>query len=155
VRAELVIVKTPDGSGKLELTKYYTPADDEGAHPSPANRLGIRHIAFVVRDLDTIVNGLLSRRRLSGCGRRSPRSRHQPTALPATGRASPPANPSAVQRPNSVSERAQWACTTGADMAPIRELCVGLDMARQSVSASAPARFRAGRLDVRGMVMTR
>jgi catechol 2,3-dioxygenase-like lactoylglutathione lyase family enzyme len=57
-RAELVIVKTPDGSGKLELTKFHTPADEEGACPAPANRLGIRHIAFVVHDMDTIVNGL-------------------------------------------------------------------------------------------------
>lgn len=58
VRAELVVVRTPDGSGKLELTKYHRPADEESAHPSLANRLGIRHIAFVVDDLDTIVNGL-------------------------------------------------------------------------------------------------
>jgi hypothetical protein len=46
VRAELAVVRTPDGSGKLELTKYHRPADEEGAHPSLANRLGIRHIAF-------------------------------------------------------------------------------------------------------------
>jgi hypothetical protein len=58
VRADLVIVKTPDGSGKLELTKFHKPADEKGACPAPANRLGIRHIAFVVHDLDTIVNGL-------------------------------------------------------------------------------------------------
>ena len=32
--------------------------DEKGACPAPANRLGIRHIAFVVHDLDTIVNGL-------------------------------------------------------------------------------------------------
>ncbi|HEX2646177.1 MAG TPA: VOC family protein, partial [Candidatus Dormibacteraeota bacterium] len=39
VRAELVIVRTPDGSGKLELAKYHAPADNEGTHPLPANRL--------------------------------------------------------------------------------------------------------------------
>jgi hypothetical protein len=54
-RAELVIVKTPDGSG--ELTKFHTPAGEKRACPAPANRLRIRHIAFVVHDLDTIVNG--------------------------------------------------------------------------------------------------
>src|SRR5262245_41819018 len=58
VRAELVMVRTPDGSGKLELVKYHTPADDGGVHPSPANRLGFRHIAIEVNHLDTIVDGL-------------------------------------------------------------------------------------------------
>ena len=58
VRAELVMVRTPDGSGKLELVKYHTPADNEGAHPLPANRLGFRHVAFEVNNLDTIVSGL-------------------------------------------------------------------------------------------------
>lgn len=58
VRAEIVFVRTPDGSGKLELVKYHAPADHEGARPLPANRLGFRHIAFEVKDLDTIVNGL-------------------------------------------------------------------------------------------------
>lgn len=58
VRAEVVMVQAPDGSGKLELVKYHAPADDEGAHPSPANRLGFRHIAIEVDDLNTIVDGL-------------------------------------------------------------------------------------------------
>jgi catechol 2,3-dioxygenase-like lactoylglutathione lyase family enzyme len=58
VRAELVMVRTPDGSGKLELVKYHAPADNEGAHPSPANRTGFRHIAIEVDGLDTIVDGL-------------------------------------------------------------------------------------------------
>jgi catechol 2,3-dioxygenase-like lactoylglutathione lyase family enzyme len=58
VRAELVMVRTPDGSGKLELVKYHAPADNEGAHPLPTNRLDFRHIAFEVNNLDTIVNGL-------------------------------------------------------------------------------------------------
>lgn len=58
VRTKLVIVRTPDGCGKLGLTKYHTPADDEGAHRSQANQLGFRHIAFVVSNLDTIVAGL-------------------------------------------------------------------------------------------------
>jgi catechol 2,3-dioxygenase-like lactoylglutathione lyase family enzyme len=51
-------VRTPDGSGKLEIVKYHSPADDEGAHPLPANRLGFRHIAIQVDDLNTIVAGL-------------------------------------------------------------------------------------------------
>lgn len=58
VRAELVFVRTPDGSGRLELVKYHAPADDQGAHPMPVNRLGFRHIALEVDDLNAIVAGL-------------------------------------------------------------------------------------------------
>ncbi len=58
VRAEVVMVRTPDGSGTLELVKFYAPADDTGARPLPANRLGFRHIAIEVTDLDTVVDGL-------------------------------------------------------------------------------------------------
>ena len=58
VQAEVVIVRTPDRSGRLELVKYHTPADNDGAHPLPANRLGFRHLAFEVNDLNTIVDAL-------------------------------------------------------------------------------------------------
>lgn len=58
VRAEIVMVRAPDGSGRLELVKYHAPADDGGAHPSPPNRLGFRHVAVEVDDLTAIVDGL-------------------------------------------------------------------------------------------------
>ena len=58
VRAELVMVRTPDGSGRLEVVKYHAPADDNGVHPLPANRLGFRHICIEVNDLTAIVDGL-------------------------------------------------------------------------------------------------
>ena len=58
VRAEVVMVRTPDGSGRLELAKYHAPADAEGAHPWPPNRLGLRHICIEVNDLNTLVAGL-------------------------------------------------------------------------------------------------
>lgn len=58
VRAELVFMRTPDGSGRLELVKYHTPADNQGAHPMPVNRLGFRHITLEVDDLNAIVAGL-------------------------------------------------------------------------------------------------
>lgn len=58
VRAEIVFVRTPDGSGSLELVKYHAPADNEEARNLPANRLGFRHIAFEVNGLNAIVNGL-------------------------------------------------------------------------------------------------
>ena len=64
VRAELMMVRTPDGNGTLELVKYHAPTDntvdtdDTGRRPLPANRLGFRHIAIEVNDLNTIVAGL-------------------------------------------------------------------------------------------------
>jgi catechol 2,3-dioxygenase-like lactoylglutathione lyase family enzyme len=58
VRAEMVFVRTPDGNGRLELSKFHSPSDDEGAPPAAANRLGIRHVSFVVDDLETMVEGL-------------------------------------------------------------------------------------------------
>ena len=36
VRAELAMVRTPDGTGRLELIKYHAPADTESSHPWPA-----------------------------------------------------------------------------------------------------------------------
>jgi catechol 2,3-dioxygenase-like lactoylglutathione lyase family enzyme len=55
------MVRTPDGTGKLELVKYHAPADTEGAQPLPANRLGFRHICIEVNDLNAIVDGLRDR----------------------------------------------------------------------------------------------
>lgn len=60
-RVEGIMVRTPDGTGKLELVKFHAPSDDEGVHPLPANRLGFRHIALEVNGLQTIVDGLRSR----------------------------------------------------------------------------------------------
>src|SRR4051794_95324 len=56
VRADVVIVQTPDGSGKLELTRFHKPADNEGPQAAAANRLGIRHILFAVDGLDEILD---------------------------------------------------------------------------------------------------
>lgn len=58
VQAEMVTVNAPDGSGRLELTKYHRPADPAAAQSPLANRLGFRHIAYVVDDLDRVVERL-------------------------------------------------------------------------------------------------
>ena len=55
VRAEVMMVRTPDRTGKLELVKYHSPADDNGAQVLPPNRPGFRHIAIEVDDLNVIV----------------------------------------------------------------------------------------------------
>ena len=61
VRADIAMMRTPDGHGRVELSKFHTPpavrADPESA---PANTLGIRRIMFAVDDLDDVVARLRS-----------------------------------------------------------------------------------------------
>lgn len=61
VRADIAMLQTPDGHGRLELTKFHTPPAEGGNRHSPANTPGIRHIAFAVEDIDGIVAGLRAR----------------------------------------------------------------------------------------------
>ncbi|MBF6614991.1 MAG: VOC family protein [Chloroflexi bacterium] len=39
----------------IELVKYHTPSDENGIQQPLANTLGIRHIAFVVEDIEAVV----------------------------------------------------------------------------------------------------
>jgi catechol 2,3-dioxygenase-like lactoylglutathione lyase family enzyme len=56
VQADITMLRTPDGHGRVELTRYHTPpavrAEPENA---PANTLGIRRIMFAVEDIDDVV----------------------------------------------------------------------------------------------------
>ena len=54
-RAQIAMVETPDGHGRLELTKFDAPPGRGGDRHAPANTPGIRHVAFVVDDLDAVV----------------------------------------------------------------------------------------------------
>ena len=58
VRADIAMMQTPDGNGRLELVKYHAPANEGGDRHAPANTPGIRHIAFAVDDIDAVVAGL-------------------------------------------------------------------------------------------------
>lgn len=58
VRSEIVMLRTPEGSGKLELASFHAPTDEQGPEAAPANRLGIRHILFSVDGLDAILDTL-------------------------------------------------------------------------------------------------
>jgi catechol 2,3-dioxygenase-like lactoylglutathione lyase family enzyme len=59
VRADIVMLRTPDGHGRVELTKFHTPpAISSEPQNAPANTLGIRRIMFAVDDLDATVAGL-------------------------------------------------------------------------------------------------
>ena len=61
VRADIAMMRTPDGHGRVELTRFHTPpavrAEPQNA---PANALGIRRIMFSVDGLDDIVARLSS-----------------------------------------------------------------------------------------------
>ena len=59
VRADISMLRTPDGHSRVELTKFHTPpAIRDGSESAPANALGIRRIMFNVEDLDDVVNRL-------------------------------------------------------------------------------------------------
>ncbi len=61
VRADIAMLKTPDGHGRVELTKFHSPeavrAEQENA---PPNALGLRRIMFAVDDIDETVARMLA-----------------------------------------------------------------------------------------------
>lgn len=61
VRSEVVMLQTADGQRRLELAKFHSPPSPGRDLHEPANKPGIRHLAFVVEDIDTIVAGLQAR----------------------------------------------------------------------------------------------
>ena len=56
VRADIAMMRSPDGHGGIELAKFHTPAAVRAEPESaPANALGIRRIMFAVEDIDDVV----------------------------------------------------------------------------------------------------
>jgi catechol 2,3-dioxygenase-like lactoylglutathione lyase family enzyme len=56
VRADLAMMRTPDGHGRVELTKFHTPpAVTPEPRDAPVNTLGLRRIMFAVEDVDDVV----------------------------------------------------------------------------------------------------
>jgi catechol 2,3-dioxygenase-like lactoylglutathione lyase family enzyme len=56
VRADIAMMRPPDGHGGVELTKFHTPpAVRAEPQSAPANALGIRRIMFAVVDIDDVV----------------------------------------------------------------------------------------------------
>jgi catechol 2,3-dioxygenase-like lactoylglutathione lyase family enzyme len=56
VRADIAMMRTPDGHGRVELSRFHSPpavrAEPENA---PTNALGMRRIMFTVDDVDDVV----------------------------------------------------------------------------------------------------
>lgn len=61
VRSQLVMLQSKDGQRLLELVKFHSPAIPDGDPQAPSNAPGIRHISFVVDDVDAAVAGLRAR----------------------------------------------------------------------------------------------
>ena len=59
VRVDIAMMRTPDGHGRLELTKFHAPTAVT-AEPENAlgNTLGLRSIMFAVDDIDAALAGL-------------------------------------------------------------------------------------------------
>jgi catechol 2,3-dioxygenase-like lactoylglutathione lyase family enzyme len=56
VRADITMMRTPDGDGRVELTRFHSPpAVRAQPETAPANALGIRRIMFTVDDVDDVV----------------------------------------------------------------------------------------------------
>jgi len=56
VRSDIVMMRTPDGHGRIELDKFHTPpAVRAEPEDTPVNTLGIRRIMFAVDDVEAVL----------------------------------------------------------------------------------------------------
>ena len=59
VRADITMMRTPDGHGRVELSRFHRPAAvTPEPHNAPSNTLGLRRIMFTVDDVDDVVERL-------------------------------------------------------------------------------------------------
>lgn len=59
IRSEIAMMRTPDGHGRLELTKYFHPEASATSPPAlPPNTLGLHRVMFAVDDLDDTLDRL-------------------------------------------------------------------------------------------------
>jgi catechol 2,3-dioxygenase-like lactoylglutathione lyase family enzyme len=55
VRSDIAMMRTPDGHGRLELSKYQRPVAPGEAARLPANTLGLHRVMFAVDNIDDTV----------------------------------------------------------------------------------------------------
>jgi catechol 2,3-dioxygenase-like lactoylglutathione lyase family enzyme len=58
VKSQILMLEAPDGQLRLELSQFDRPVDPEGVQSNMVNVLGLRHISFIVDDLDGVVAAL-------------------------------------------------------------------------------------------------
>jgi catechol 2,3-dioxygenase-like lactoylglutathione lyase family enzyme len=61
IRADIAMMETPDGNGRVELSQFHSPLTQGDDRHAPANTPGIRHLSFAVDDIDAAVVGLRAR----------------------------------------------------------------------------------------------
>jgi catechol 2,3-dioxygenase-like lactoylglutathione lyase family enzyme len=62
IRAQIVLLGTPDGRGAVELAQFESPAAMRGDDQASANLTGLRHVSFAVDHIDAVLA------RLRDCG---------------------------------------------------------------------------------------
>src|SRR5215210_544378 len=55
VRSDIAMLRTPDGHGRLELSRFHTPAATTAEPNAPVNTLGMGRIMFAVDDIDRVL----------------------------------------------------------------------------------------------------
>ena len=60
-RVEIAMMRTPDGHGRLELSRFLTPAPVADHRNAPVNALGYLRVMFAVDDIDETVEKLRNR----------------------------------------------------------------------------------------------
>ncbi|WP_063131019.1 VOC family protein [Nocardia fusca] len=58
VRADIVVVRTPDGHTRVELSTFYSPATIGTAQKAPVNTPGTTRLTFVVDDVEDVLDRL-------------------------------------------------------------------------------------------------
>lgn len=60
-RVEIAMMRTPDGHGRLELSRFITPAPVADHRDAPVNALGYLRVMFAVENLDDCLARLAKR----------------------------------------------------------------------------------------------
>jgi catechol 2,3-dioxygenase-like lactoylglutathione lyase family enzyme len=55
VRSDIAMLRTPDGHGRLELSKFHTPPATTAEPNAPVNTLGYRRVMFAVDDIEAVL----------------------------------------------------------------------------------------------------
>jgi catechol 2,3-dioxygenase-like lactoylglutathione lyase family enzyme len=62
VRAEVAMLRTPDGHSRIEVSKFHSPSTTGGGDQrAPSNAPGIRHLSFGVDDIESVLARLQAR----------------------------------------------------------------------------------------------
>jgi catechol 2,3-dioxygenase-like lactoylglutathione lyase family enzyme len=61
MRVEIAMMRTPDGHGRLELSRFLAPAVAADHRRAPVNALGYLRVMFTVEDIDDTLQRLAAR----------------------------------------------------------------------------------------------